>query len=165
MCLRFLFSNLCEHLGICFCTPCHPPGPAWSHFWSIVVPLVTLLMICEANWYLSELILKGIQELLAPLLALNFGIRQERYTPDTMQEHLLQTCKKLLKKRTGKKLAENLKRTSKKLAINAKNPQRTSKKPAEQNLKITNGILNSSTQQQPQRGPSFIIRVRRCARR
>jgi hypothetical protein len=55
--------------------------------------------------------------------------------------------------------------TSKTLARNAKNLQRTSKKPAKRNLKITNGILHSSTQQQPQRGPNFIIRWRRCARR
>ena len=40
-------------------------------------------------------------------------------------ENLQQTCKKLLKKITNKKLAKNLQRTSKQLA---KNLQRTSKK-------------------------------------
>ena len=43
-------------------------------------------------------------------------------------EHMQRTCKKLLKKRTSKKLA----RTSKKLARNPKILQRISKKPAKQ---------------------------------
>ena len=56
--------------------------------------------------------------------------------PDTRNNAELQqrSCKKLLKKKTSKKLAENLQRTSKKLARNAKNLQRTSKKPAKLNL-------------------------------
>ena len=49
-------------------------------------------------------------------------------------EHLQRTCKKLLKKRTSEKLAENLQTTNKKFARDAKNLQRTSKKPAKQNL-------------------------------
>ena len=47
-------------------------------------------------------------------------------------EHLQRSCKKLLKKRTIKKLAENLQRTSMKPIRNPKNLQRTSKKPATQ---------------------------------
>ena len=54
--------------------------------------------------------------------------------PDTRNnaEHLQRTCKKLLNRRTSKKLAENLQRTSKKLARNARNLQRTSKNPPNQ---------------------------------
>ena len=56
--------------------------------------------------------------------------------PDTRNnaELLQRSCKKLLKKKTSKKLAKNLQRTSKKLARYAKNLQRTSKKAAKQNL-------------------------------
>ena len=56
--------------------------------------------------------------------------------PDTRNnaELQLRSCKKLLKKKTSKKLAKNLQRTSKKLTRNAKNLQRTSKKPAKLNL-------------------------------
>ena len=54
--------------------------------------------------------------------------------PDTRNnaELQLRSCKKLLKKKTSKKLAKNLQRTSKKLARYAKNLQRTIKKPAKQ---------------------------------
>ena len=56
--------------------------------------------------------------------------------PDTRNnaELLLRSCKKLLKKKTSKKRAENLHRTSKKLTRNVKNLQRTSKKAAKLNL-------------------------------
>ena len=62
-------------------------------------------------------------------------------SPDTRNNaKLLQrSCQRLLKKRTGKTLAENLQRTSKKLARDAKNLQRIGKKPAE------NEISNSQT--------------------
>ena len=56
--------------------------------------------------------------------------------PDTRNNAELQqrSGKKLLKKKTSKKLAKNLQRTSKTLTRNAKNLQRPSKKLAKLNL-------------------------------
>ena len=132
------------------CFPRHPQSSSRSHF----------------SWFLkvfgtfSSLILKDFQWLLASLLILNSDIRPNRQTPETLQNSCRDLCEKLLKKRTGKKLAENLQRTSKKLARDAKNLQRTSKKPAKNEFpnsqtayairrlripKFTNGVLHSST--------------------
>ena len=159
----FLFVYICSHVG--WFAGCHPSGPARSHFGSIVAPLVTCFIIVRSNLMQFRPHFGGYSITPGTASCIRLWYSPRALHTRHNAKHLQQTCKKLLKKRTSKRLAENLQRTSKKHARNAKMLQRTSKNPAKRNLKITNGMLHSSTQQQPQRGPSFIIRGRRCARR
>ena len=81
--------------------------------------------------------------------------------PDTRNNAELQqrSCKKLLKKKTSKKLANNLQRTSNQLARYAKNLPKS---------EISSGVFHSSARQQPQQTSSYKIGgggTRACALR
>ena len=126
-------------------------------------PLVTFFMILEGFWHRFRPHFEGFSMTLG-IASMTLGIASyitfwySPKSPDTRNNaKLLQrSCQRLLKKRTGKTLAENLQKTSKNLPKKTKNLQSTSKQPAKSefpNSQTAYCILRRDSNRNKRRAP------------